>query len=298
MKRCFLVGTTIFLVLLFNVYGENIGRIVAKVNGEIITEQDVVNYLHLLKLKMKDYFQKDVDEQVLKKQALESLIEDRLVIQEAKKMGVQVDDKIINSKFREIVERFGSYDAFEKFLVQEGLTVPLVKKKIKEQYLLSAIMDMKIRSKISVSPQEVTDFYEKNKDLFIKDKEFVCRIIKLDSLQEAEELKELIRTNGIDNVGQDYRDKFFVVSESKEGLQKGIYEAVKNLKIGGSAIVELDDGIFLVYLDNIKPAYCPSLDKVKDKVYNYFFQKRFEKSFQEWVDELKKDAVIEIYEKD
>ena len=62
-------------------------------------------------------------------------------------------------------------------LVKNGANVTDLRDKIPEQLKIKYVIDHEVKSKVFVNPQEVTEFYEQNKDSFLK-----SRRVNLDSI--------------------------------------------------------------------------------------------------------------------
>ncbi|MCJ7457503.1 MAG: peptidylprolyl isomerase [candidate division Zixibacteria bacterium] len=136
--------------------------IAAKVNGEIITREDFKKKLESLDFVTKD---NKAGEQKTKRDALETLITDRLVEQKAKKLDVNQDE---------------------------------VWKQKQEKYSLEYLLDLMFRKdiieKVQVQDSEITAFYNENREkLFNKPEQFkVSHIlieIKTDTLQKGNSKK-------------------------------------------------------------------------------------------------------------
>ncbi|MDP3024104.1 MAG: peptidylprolyl isomerase [candidate division Zixibacteria bacterium] len=136
--------------------------IAAKVNGEIITKEDFKKKLESLNFVTKD---NKAEEQKTKRDALETLITDRLVEQKAKKLDVSKDEAW---KQRE-----------EKYSLE---------------HLLDLLFRKEIVEKVQVQDSEITVFYNENREkLFTKPEQFkVSHIlikIETDTLQKGNSKK-------------------------------------------------------------------------------------------------------------
>lgn len=136
--------------------------IAAKVNGEIITKEDFKKKLESLNFVTKD---NKAEEQKTKRNALETLITDRLVEQKAKKLDVSKDEAW---KQRE-----------EKYSLE---------------HLLDLLFRKEIVEKVQVQDSEITVFYNENlAELFTKPEQFkVSHIlikIETDTLQKGNSKK-------------------------------------------------------------------------------------------------------------
>ncbi len=123
--------------------------VIASVNGEQINRLEF-----LLSLEKKEG-----------KRALEGIINERLIFQEAEKKNIKIDDGEINeeiSKIEKSVKDQGQN--LNDLLALQGLTRPQLKEEVKIQLMLR-----KLVGKVDVSDKEVADYMDQNKESIPKD---------------------------------------------------------------------------------------------------------------------------------
>ncbi|MBU3957052.1 SurA N-terminal domain-containing protein [Patescibacteria group bacterium] len=112
-------------------------------------------------------------------QVLESLITKSLILQEAKKQGVKINDEEINEKIGEIETQLESQGTdLDTLLQTQGQTRQSLEEQIKIELIIGEILN----EKVSVTDEEIKDYFEENKESF---EEGVT----------LEEVKEQIREN-------------------------------------------------------------------------------------------------------
>lgn len=100
------------------------------------------------------------------KQILDNQITQILISQEGKKQNVNVTPEEINQKIEGIKEELKKQNAdLDNLLQTQGTS----QKELKEQIKLQLIIEKILGKDISVSEQEIGDYYEKNKSYFPKD---------------------------------------------------------------------------------------------------------------------------------
>src|SRR3989338_3025144 len=146
--------------------------IVAVVNDDVVTLHDLHNYYNSIYLQLwaEGMPKEEIEKKMagMKQDGLEQLIEDRLIIQTAKKKGVEIRDKIIDERLEEIQKRYPSEQDFLTALTRDGATITDLRTKIQERFLIQYIVDLEVRSKIFVNPQEVTEYYNAHLTEFAK----------------------------------------------------------------------------------------------------------------------------------
>lgn len=119
--------------------------VVALVNGQPISRLMVINQL----------------EKQSGKQVLSSLVTETLILQEANKRNVKVDNKEIDDEIKKIENDLKKQgQSLEQVLTFQGLRMEEVREQIKLQKLLEKM----VGKDITITDKEVSDYIEKNKE--------------------------------------------------------------------------------------------------------------------------------------
>lgn len=275
-------------------------KIIAVVNNEIITQKDLddfVNFTYIqLSARYKDDELEDKFEELLP-DLLNKLVEDRLILQEARVEDIFVDEARIKGRIAQIKSRYASDAEFQNALAAQGLTQADIESKIRDQQLIYNIIDLKIRSKILVSPKEVTEFYEQNSKDFLQPP--TRRVIAL-ILEKKGLINDVITSieSGLDfkNIASLYSIGLQDLGLVRKGqLLKEIEEAVFNLKAHGiSNPVKLNDSYYIFKVEEILPVSKYDLHEVQDAIYNHLFELKMQERLTQWLDSLKEKSYVEI----
>ncbi|HMK42512.1 MAG TPA: peptidylprolyl isomerase, partial [Dissulfurispiraceae bacterium] len=107
----------------------------------------------------RDYFKKN------ESQFLENLIEMRLQLQEANRLGIAASDDEVNRTMEGIRKKYSlSEQDFEASIKKEGFTLPEYKAKLREQIAVGRLVDMEVRSKLVASDADVNDWLSSHPD--------------------------------------------------------------------------------------------------------------------------------------
>ena len=277
-----------------------INRIVAKVNNEIITERDLASYKQLIKYRLSQRYSGSELRKKLKsleEGALESLIEDRLIVQAAKKEGMKIPSRMVNERLEQIISNYPSYSDFEEELIRKGINVAILRKRIREKFLTEFIVKQKIKDKIFISPQDVTKFYNEHPELFKSKPRYYCWVFKTKDREKAFTFYTELIKSGFKEIKSKYKEELFYLNSKEGQLRKDIAEVVTQLKNKEASVPRLIGGYYFVfYLEKKVPSVKLGLDQAKERIYNYLFEKEFRRRLGNWVNKLKKDAIIENYE--
>lgn len=286
--------------------------IVAIVNSEVITLKDLREYLSFIYVQLvsegKSQGQISAAMAQYERSSINQLIEDKLLLDEANRKKVIVNDKILSDRLKQIKGNYGSEQEFLAALSREGLTITDIKNKISSQLKTQFLVETEIKSKILVSPPELTEYYQKNVTGFQK-----APRVDLDSIfipftpdgkdkeearkKASEALSLLADKKDFTDVAKQYSQLPSIGMISKGEMLPALESAVFALKLGEiTQPLEIETGIYIFKLKTQYPPEILSLDQAKDKIYDILFHEKFRKRLSAWLEDLKKKAYVEIKE--
>jgi len=277
-------------------------KVVAIVNNEVITQKDLNDFLNFMRMQYsRDFKDKELEEKVgaMKQDLLIRLIEDRIMLQEAKNEKSNFDPSRVKLKIDEIKKRYAAESEFEQDLAKQGLVQADLENKIREQILMYNIVEKKVRSKIIVRPDEITNFYAQNKEKFLKSEERIVTIVILQDKDLANTVSYQMRLGKkLEELAGKYpftTDKLTV--SAGQQLRAEIEATVFKLGIAEvSNPVKIDEKYFIFKLDDILGTQQLTLDQSQDNIGAYLFEKKLQEELAKWLDELKKQSYIKILE--
>ncbi len=275
-------------------------KIIAIVNDDIITYKDLNDFITFTRVQLSGEFKgKQLEEklQSMRPDMIEKLIEDRLILQEAKKNNIKADENRLKAKINEIKTRYSTDADFQNTLVSQGLTQADIEKKIREQMLMFGIVEQKVKSKIITNPDEITNFYEQNKatfrspetrqlDVIILEKEDTAKSFS-DSLKTGKKLTELTAQYPatIDSL---------TISEEEE-LKTDVKNIIFKLSLNEvSPPTEIGGKYYIFRLLDITAPKQLSLPETQTKISSLLLEKKMREEMTRWLDELKKKSYIKI----
>ncbi|MCX5698078.1 MAG: peptidyl-prolyl cis-trans isomerase [Candidatus Omnitrophica bacterium] len=277
-------------------------KVIAVVNNEIITQKDLADFLNFIRLQYSRQFQgKALEEKVdsMKKDLLQRLIEDRLILAQAKLDKITMEPSRVKAKIDEVKKRYGSESDFELDLAKQGLVRADLEKKIGEQLLMYNLVEQKVRSKVMIRPDEITSFYAQNKRQFLKPEERVLTLIISQDEAIAKTVSYQLRLGTkLELLAAKYAfttDKLSALAGQE--LRPEIEDTVFKLGLGEvSNPVKIGAQYFIFKLDDIMGSQQLSLSQAQDKIKEYLFEKKMQEELAKWLDELKKQSYIKILE--
>ncbi|SUZ99084.1 uncharacterized protein METZ01_LOCUS51938 [marine metagenome] len=300
-----------------SIFALTLDRIVAKVNADVITlmmlEDRVAVFLDKMKAAGSDV--KQLKKNKLKKTVLDGMIAEKLQIQEAKKLGMVVAEEDLQKALDDIYATNNiTREQFKNILISEGSNFDDYKKIIRDQILVSRMVQMQVGSAAAVGERSVRKYYRKNKKIFwVPEKMTLSHIMLImgsDSSDKERKLQEktaeeiLRRIQAGENffeLAKKYSDDVSAHSGGQLGVVgRGMMlpefeKAAFDLKVGEvSNIVKTVNGFHIIKCDNIIPGYTKEFKLVKSEIKKILSSEKREKRYQEWMSELKKKSFITV----
>ena len=101
----------------------------------------------------------------LKLNILDELINNDILLARARKLNLIASDAEVEDKFTESKSPY-TEDEFQKKLKDSGLTVDDLKSDLRRQLSIQKLLNREVLAKISITDQDITDFYQKNRAQF------------------------------------------------------------------------------------------------------------------------------------
>jgi parvulin-like peptidyl-prolyl isomerase len=276
-------------------------RIVAVVNNEVITQKDLEGFTTFTRMQLSQKLEGQALEDKLnemKKDLLQRLIEDRLILQEARKSGVKIDELRVKAKMSEVKKRYDTDREFNEALMQQGLSASDVESRIRDQMMMYSLIDRKIREKIQITPAEITAYYEQHKQEMVPPEQRDVVSVSADSEKGAQELCAALKQGKeIEALAAEKNVKVNSFSTHPGELKKEVNDAVFGLTAGAvSEPVNVNGAFYVFKLKEIIPSKVPPLSEVQEDVSQIIFEKKMQEDIAAWLDGVKKTAYIKIME--
>lgn len=278
-------------------------KIIAIVNNEVITQKDLEDFMHFMRIQLSQQYRgRELEGQMqsMKLDLVDKLVEDRLILQEAKKSKLAFDSSQLKSRLEEIKKRYGSNMAFQDAIAKQGLVEADIEERLKEQMLMYEFIQQKIKNKVMVKPEEVTEFYTTHKEKFITQMQREFESISARSLEAAEEvLSQLQKGKTMQEVAQGQGLSVTSVTARREELKKDIGDTVFNLDVAEASRPLRIDGTYYVFMVKaIIPPRAQEIGEVQDSIYRLLFEMKFQEALRKWLDGVKKNSYIKIFQAD
>lgn len=297
-KTLFLI-TVIFLLSCRCALAED--KIIAIVNSDVITQKELSDFINFTRMQMNPGYTKDEIEnkiKTIKNELLDRLIEDKLILQEAKKNNVKLDESKVRSRIEELKRNYASDADFQDDLSRQGLVLADIESRIREQLLMYEIINLKVRSKIVINPSEVTEFYGKHIEEFKSPEE---RQVDSISTQNPDQTKSIFSSlksgKSPQSLGNDSAVSLDTMNVVRGELRQDLEEVVFKLKEQEvSSPVKIGNKYYIFKLREVREPRQQNLSDIRDRVYAALFNQKMQEALTKWLDELKIYAYIKIFQ--
>ena len=311
-KSSIVLGLLALIILIFAGCGENV---VATVNGEKITQDELTLQVNELK---ESYEQQGIDFSgddgqtmlaSLEKDMLEQMIETKIMLQEARKIG-KLEAQDVQDRIKPLKEQFPSEAEYNTFLSQVKLSEEDV------AYILY-LQDETTKDVASVSEEATRKYYDENQEQFSQPEQLEVRhilffvddgtmglptqhtdaeakkmaddIIAL--LDEGRDFAELAKEKSEDT-GTKTEGGLYTASEA--GTVPEFYTAAAALSVGEytEEPVKTDYGYHVIKLEEVIPAKAESFDSVKELLTEQLTDQAKQEKFNQYMQEARDKAVI------
>ncbi|WP_081458039.1 SurA N-terminal domain-containing protein [Desulfobulbus propionicus] len=301
-----------------------VDRSVAIVNNDTITLSEV-NELG------RSFFKKVTEEtpadrlpealQQARNTVIDKLIDKKLLVQEAKKLGIQVSDQEVdNALQRVLANNKATMEQFHKELLAMGMTEKQYKEELRDQILSSKLINHEVRTKVVIPEEKILEYYQSNYTRQVGGGELHLQQIGCTwgeplangVVPSQDDAKEKIR-KAYEKAkdGDDFNElakKYSDLPSAEDGGDLGTFQlhelapamqqAVAQLKSGEiSPVVQIDNGYHFFKLVSSQGGATVSkadYEAVKEEIRERLYKQAMEARFKDWVKSIRDKAYIKI----
>lgn len=289
-----------------------VDKIVIVVNNEFITQNEIDRLLGPIYQQMQsalppDQLAKRLDE--ARQSIINQLIEEKLILSEAKKQNIEVEEKDVNAKIEEAKKRFPSNAVFEQALAAQHISLKELRAKYKEQLMTRKLIDQKVGARVIITPNEVSEYYASHSAEFSQPEQIKLRNILIRPKESItpEKTKELVaEIMKRLSEGGDFAELAKIYSEGPGAADGGMMGYVKrgdlipeiekvvfNLKEGEvSGVIQTGLGYHFFKVEEKKTAESLPLAEARRSIENVLWQQKIKEKSKGWIEDLRKHAYI------
>jgi len=298
-------------------WGEIVDRVIAVVNDDVITQYELESTVALVLKRYGSDIRPEDRERIAadaRKALLDRMIEDLLLRQEAKRLGITVRDEEVNNTIQESLKRRKmSMEDLQQVLVKEGSSYEKYREATRSDLIKMRIMQREIRPRMSVTNEEIGLYYQEHRDEYegklrvrlqmislpvpvggdpavMEEQRVKARTI-LKRIREGEPFEALANefTSGPARTGGD------IGYVEKGSMNPAIEEVAFSLKPGEmSDVIETPQGFYIIRALDRRGGGSLSAKATREDVEERIYRDKMEKKYDEWVVEKRQKAHVEI----
>lgn len=319
------IGRTIMAVAAFLLLGASVqaatgDRIVAVVNGEIITLSELNRAFEPYEERLDKTFQGSERERNKVKEEtrqtlLNRMVDNQLMEQESRKTGINVRNEDVEAAVQDIQRRRNlSPEEFRRTLDRDGMTLEGLRKDMRNHMMRMRLVQRDIKSRVVTTDEEIGEYYRRHRaDYEGKEAVRVQQILLVpprgaDEAARAKVRAEIFQLRARIVAGEPFEKLAAAFSQgpaAAEGgdigfIEKGVIlpeveDAAFSLPVGQiSPVIESSVGFHLIMVTDRRGAGLKPIEVVREEIREKIDQEKIEKKFGEWMEELRKRSHVEI----
>ena len=235
-----------------------------------------------------------------KKNILNQLIDYELLYQKDQKEKVKISNDEINLEIDKIKDNFSSPEEFDEALKANNITLVRLKEDIERQVMINSVLE-KTRNQVSISDEELEEYYNENKESLVEPEQVHARHILVKTEEEANTLllqlkegladfSELAKEKSTDSSAPSGGDLGFF---TRGRMVKEFEDAAFSLEPGEiSDVVQTQFGYHIIKCEEKKEEYSPAFEEIKEQISNALKSQRENEAISAFISKLREEAVI------
>jgi len=300
--------------VLFLAAGQVVEEIVAVVNDDVITLSQYKEQYDSTVQQLRATFQGEEYEKqlaLLKKDILDMMITDLLLMQQAKEKNLNVGEQLkaaVENIKRE--NNITSDDDLKRALRQQGMDYDQWIMHLEENMLKQGLIYSEVDRSIVLDDSEIVGYYKLHPQEFTEPEEYKIRAVYLSAEGKAEGALDEIKKQVGDKLkagesfnllAKEYSDGPAKETEGDLGtfkkgeLDKTLEQAVSKLKTGEtSGWIETKNGWYLLKLEEKKESRLLTFEEVKKNVEEKLYGQKRDKKLEEYLKGLRERSYVKI----
>ena len=298
-------------------WAEIVDRVIVVVNDDVITQYDLDSTVELVLKRYEQSIRPEDRQRIVieaRKALLEKMIDDLILRQEARRLGITVREEELNATIQDsLAKRNVTMENLREALIKDGTDYDKYREATRSDMIKQRIVQREIRPRVSVTNEEIGAFYQEHRDEYEGKLRVRLLMITLPVPAGSDETqKESQRRKAESILKRIQAGEYFEVlaNENSQGqersggdigyVEKGsmnpiIEEVAFNLKPGEvSNVIETPQGFYIIKALDKRGGGSLSLKATRAEVDERIFNEKMGKMYMEWMAEKRQKAHIDI----
>lgn len=321
MKYKFLCFTLLAFFSTHLFAASTLDRIRATVNNDIITQSELDERIVMAKKQLRAVGVATPEEKALTEQVLNRLVEERLILQQAKNMGMQIDDGVLNKALISIAKNNNTDLAgFRKLLEGDGYDYIEFREQIRKDMLLNQVQQQRVGYNIVVSDDEINRLvgemaakdtshlqYRVGHILIALPQNPTSEQVQIAQTKAKAAIESLKTTADFTQVALQYSDSSNVLEQADLGwrsqaqLPGMIAPIVPKMKVKEvSQPLRNNSGLHVIQLLETRQQTLQTAQKSaqqgvqREQAREYLYQQKLQEAMQAWINQLRDGAHVDL----
>ena len=297
-------------------------EIVARINNQIVTRTEYVRSKDQLKQEAQQQDPANADKIVAErdKDVLRDLIDQQLLLEKGKDLGITADTEVIKrlDEMRKEM-KLESMEDLEKAAVSQGISFEDFKQNLKNQIITQQVISKEVGQRMSISKEELQQFYDEHKSQMerpeqIRLSELLVSTEKKDKNATADEAElATAKAKAEDLLAQIRKGASFeeIAKKNSDGptaaqggdlgyfkrgaLAKELEDKTFAMKPGDvSDVVRTKQGFVILRVVEHQLAGVPPLSEIEPRVQDAIYMSKLQPALRAYLQKLREDAYIKI----
>ena len=237
----------------------------------------------------------------LKKDFAFKLADDLILRALAEESNIKVSDDEVLAEINKMKEGY-TEDTFKETLKQEKVTIKEITESIMDRLTIKKVLDEKVYKGITISDDEIAEFYNQFKNVFYKPEEFKISEISVKDEAKAKEILESLKTKKIEfenaakenaHPTEEELNKDAYLQES--GLPEEFVNAIRGLAPGSlTGIIKNSEGYHILKLEDKINGHIPKIEEVKSNIERMIREKKEKIAYSKFMEKYRKEMGVVI----
>lgn len=322
MKRSRRGGAAIAVAVLFALHAAAEARVVEKivavVGEEVILQSEVEERAAPLMTdvaSISDAAQREARAGAVRREILERLIDEQLLLQQAAELKLSVSSEEIDRSIEQIKKDYGLTDqALRDELRRTGMTMAGYRQNTRREILKYRVLSAAVWSRVTVTDKELQDYYDRNlksganvevcaRTVFLSIPENADNATVLEKEKAAKKILERAQAgDDFVTLAKEHSEDPATRSDGgdlgcfgKGMMPKPTEELVFSMKPGEvRGPIRVDRGFHVIKLVDRKVGDVKPLEEIKDELRQQIIQKERERATKSFLSELRKRTLVDV----
>jgi len=298
-------------------------EIIARINNQIITRTEYVRSKDQLKQEAQQQDPANADKIIAEKDkdVLRDLIDQQLLLDKGKDLGITADTEVIKrlDEMRKEM-KLESMEDLEKAAVSQGYSFEDFKQNLKNQIITQQVISKEVGSRMNISKEEMQQFYDQHKNQMERPEQIRLSELLVSTEKKAKDvpaddpqqlaaaqakaeglLAQIRKGAAFDEVAKKNSDGPTAAQGGDLGyfkrgaLAKELEDKTFAMKPGDvSDVVRTKQGFIILRVAEHQVAGVPPLSEIEPKVQDAIYMEKLQPALRAYLQHLREDAFIDI----